>query len=38
MGRPSVLYIEADKKNGSVTATRVGGNAVMITEGYMNIS
>jgi trans-2,3-dihydro-3-hydroxyanthranilate isomerase len=38
MGRPSLLYIEADKKESSITATRVGGSAVMITEGVMNIS
>lgn len=37
MGRPSLLFIEADKKNGSITAVRVGGNAVMITEGFLEI-
>ena len=37
MGRPSLLYIEADKINGTITATRVGGNAVMIMEGFLEI-
>lgn len=37
MGRPSRLFIEADKKNGSITGVRVGGNAVMMTEGMMNL-
>ena len=37
MGRPSMLYIEADKKAGVTTAVRVGGSAVMMTEGYLEI-
>ncbi len=37
MGRPSLLFIEADKKNGTTTAVRVGGNAVMMTEGILEI-
>lgn len=37
MGRPSLLYVEADKQNGATTAVRVGGNAVMMTEGKMTI-
>jgi len=37
MCRPSLLYIEADKVNGQITATRVGGNAVMMTEGFLEI-
>ncbi len=37
MGRPSLLYIEADKSNGAVTAVRVGGSAVMMTEGRITI-
>ncbi len=37
MGRPSLLFIEADKKNGTTTAVRVGGNAVMMTEGFLEI-
>jgi trans-2,3-dihydro-3-hydroxyanthranilate isomerase len=35
MGRPSILFIEADKRDGSVTATRVGGAAVRVSEGTM---
>jgi trans-2,3-dihydro-3-hydroxyanthranilate isomerase len=37
MGRPSHLFIEADKKNGTTTAVRVGGNAVLMTEGLLEI-
>lgn len=37
MGRPSLLYIEADKNNGKTSAVRVGGNAVMMTEGFLEI-
>lgn len=36
MGRPSLLFIEADKKDGQTTAVRVGGNAVMMTEGFLS--
>jgi trans-2,3-dihydro-3-hydroxyanthranilate isomerase len=35
MGRPSRIEIEADKSAGAVTAIRVGGNAVMMTEGTL---
>lgn len=35
MGRPSVLEIEADKSNGATTAARVGGQAVLVSEGMM---
>ena len=37
MGRPSLLFIEADKKDGATTAVRVGGNTVMMTEGILEI-
>jgi trans-2,3-dihydro-3-hydroxyanthranilate isomerase len=37
MGRPSLLFIEADKNNGTTTTVRVGGNAVMMTEGFLEI-
>lgn len=37
MGRPSLLYIEADKKNGMTTTVRVGGNAVMMMEGFLEL-
>lgn len=33
MGRPSRIEIEADKSAGAVIAIRVGGSAVMVTEG-----
>jgi trans-2,3-dihydro-3-hydroxyanthranilate isomerase len=37
MGRPSRLEIEADKSAGTVTAIRVGGNAVMMSEGSFTV-
>ena len=37
MGRPSRIEIEADKSAGAVTAIRVGGHAVMVTEGSLTI-
>ncbi len=37
MGRPSLLFVEADKQNGETQAIRVGGNVVMISEGEMEI-
>jgi trans-2,3-dihydro-3-hydroxyanthranilate isomerase len=37
MGRPSVLYLEADKRDGDVTAVRVGGYAVWLGEGHLTI-
>ena len=33
MGRPSLLDIEADKRNGAVTGVRVGGNSVLVSKG-----
>ncbi|MGI9491875.1 MAG: PhzF family phenazine biosynthesis protein [Geminicoccaceae bacterium] len=33
MGRPSRLEVEVDKQNGEVTAVRVAGSAVLISEG-----
>jgi trans-2,3-dihydro-3-hydroxyanthranilate isomerase len=33
LGRKSVLYLEADKKDGDVMAVRVGGYAVTVCEG-----
>jgi trans-2,3-dihydro-3-hydroxyanthranilate isomerase len=35
MGRPSLLYAEAEKRGGAVTAARVGGAAVRVSEGRM---
>lgn len=37
MGRPSLLEIEADKAGGAITAVRVGGRSVMVSEGSMEI-
>jgi trans-2,3-dihydro-3-hydroxyanthranilate isomerase len=37
MGRPSRLEIEADKADGAITAIRVGGSAVLVSEGTMTI-
>ena len=37
MGRPSILEIEADKKNGAVTAARVGGRTVLVCDGTMDL-
>ena len=33
MGRPSLLDLEVDKKNGAITAVRVGGSAVIVSQG-----
>ena len=38
MGRPSILELEADVSEGSVTAVRVGGASVLVCEGTMAIS
>ncbi|MEP6491929.1 MAG: PhzF family phenazine biosynthesis protein [bacterium] len=37
MGRPSILEVEADKKNGEITAARVGGRTVLVCEGTMSL-
>jgi trans-2,3-dihydro-3-hydroxyanthranilate isomerase len=37
MGRPSILYIEADKEGGEVVAVRVGGEAVVVCEGEISV-
>lgn len=38
MGRPSMLEVEVDVARGAVTAVRVGGDSVLISEGTMAIS
>jgi trans-2,3-dihydro-3-hydroxyanthranilate isomerase len=38
MGRPSMLDVEADMARGTVTAVRVGGDTVLVSEGTMAIS
>lgn len=37
MGRPSRLVVEVDKQQGDVTAVRVSGSAVLISEGVIEI-
>jgi len=37
MGRPSILEVEVDKKNGKTTAARVGGKTVIVCEGEMEL-
>ncbi len=37
IGRPSVIEIEADKAAGEIVAVRVGGGAVMISEGLLTV-
>lgn len=37
MGRPSILKVEADKQDGEIIAVRVGGAAVPVSEGEMEI-
>jgi trans-2,3-dihydro-3-hydroxyanthranilate isomerase len=37
MGRPSMLEVEADVSAGAVTAVRVGGASVLVSEGTMEI-
>jgi trans-2,3-dihydro-3-hydroxyanthranilate isomerase len=37
MGRPSILEVEADKENGRVVRSRVGGSSVIVTAGTMTL-
>lgn len=37
MGRPSLLYLEVDKKDGEIIGVRVGGGAVTMSEGWMEV-
>jgi trans-2,3-dihydro-3-hydroxyanthranilate isomerase len=37
MGRPSLLYLEADVAGGSVTAVRLGGGAIEVSEGMIEV-
>ncbi len=37
MGRPSILQVAADKRGGAITAVRVGGASVLISQGEMEI-
>lgn len=35
--RPSFIHLEVDKADGDVSAVRVGGSAVMVSEGMMDV-
>ena len=35
MGRPSLLYLEADMSGGTIGAVRLGGTAVRVLEGTL---
>lgn len=37
MGRPSVIAVEVDKAEGRVTGVRVGGSAVLVSEGTLRL-
>jgi trans-2,3-dihydro-3-hydroxyanthranilate isomerase len=37
MGRPSLIEIEADKKNDAIIAVRVGGDSVLVSEGTIHV-
>ena len=37
MGRPSILDVEADRAGGRVTAVRVGGASVLVSEGTIEV-
>jgi trans-2,3-dihydro-3-hydroxyanthranilate isomerase len=37
MGRPSLIDLEVEKRDGAVIAVRVGGGAVMVSEGWMEV-
>ena len=37
MGRPSILELEVDKVGNAIAAVRVGGGAVMVSEGTMHV-
>jgi trans-2,3-dihydro-3-hydroxyanthranilate isomerase len=37
MGRPSLLFVEADRAGGSTTAVRVGGRALRVSHGTMTV-
>ncbi|HEY7635525.1 MAG TPA: PhzF family phenazine biosynthesis protein [Gemmatimonadales bacterium] len=37
MGRPSLLEASADKRDGAVVATRIGGTCVLVSEGRLEV-
>jgi trans-2,3-dihydro-3-hydroxyanthranilate isomerase len=38
MGRPSILFLEAEKEEGRLVEVRVGGSAVLVSQGVFNLS
>jgi trans-2,3-dihydro-3-hydroxyanthranilate isomerase len=37
IGRPSLLYVEAEREAGATAVVRVGGSAVLVSEGVMRV-
>jgi trans-2,3-dihydro-3-hydroxyanthranilate isomerase len=37
MGRPSLIQVQADKQQGKITAIRVGGASVLVSQGVFNL-
>jgi trans-2,3-dihydro-3-hydroxyanthranilate isomerase len=37
MGRPSELFAEADTRGGTVVAARIGGDSVLVCDGYITV-
>ncbi len=37
MGRPSLIDVEADARDGVLTAVRVGGSCVVVSEGHLSV-
>ena len=37
IGRPSILHVECDKREGAITAIRVGGSSVLVCQGELMV-
>lgn len=37
MGRPSLIHVEADRTDGKISAVRVGGASVLVSEGRISV-
>ena len=37
IGRPSLIFVEADREDGETSAVRVGGSAVLVSSGTMRV-
>jgi len=37
MGRPSLIEVEADRSGPQITAVRVGGDSVLVSEGQITV-